>query len=865
MKKMSSQEIRNTWLNFFKERGHMVEPGASLVPHNDPSLLWINAGVSALKKYFDGSEIPESRRIVNIQKSIRTNDIENVGKTARHHTFFEMVGNFSIGDYFREEIIPWAFTILTDEKYFGLDKDKLYITYYPDDLDTKKLWLKQGVEESHLIPNEGNFWEIGEGPSGPDTEIFFDRGEKYDKENIGLDLLINDIDNERYVEIWNIVFSQFNAQAGVERKNYKELPHKNIDTGGGLERFACIIQETETNFETDLFMPIIKQIEEITGKGYSGENLMAFRVIADHARSCVFALADGATFSNEGRGYVLRRLLRRAMKYGKKLGTHEPFLYKLVPSVIDAMKEFYPYIIEKNEYIQNIIKSEEVKFLKTLNSGELILESMIKGKSSLSGEDAFKLYDTFGFPIELTSEICEESNVSVDLDGFKVCLNKQRELARNNRKNIDTFSKQSKDLLDFDTRSTFDYGASDRKSKIIGLFKDGERVAQLEDEGDVMFDITPFYAEMGGQIADTGTIKTGDSLANVTYVGIAPNKQHLHHIEVLYGVLKENDVVDLSIDHKKHDAIVKNHSATHLLQKALINVLGNTVEQKGSFVSDEYLRFDFSYFEKISYKDLNKVERLVNEYINDALENDTQDLPIEEALKTGALCLFDEKYGKSVRVVSFGDVSKEFCGGSHVKNTSDIGIFTIVSEESIASGIRRIEAKTSLNAYNYLHKKIDVLNEARNLLDAKTIQDVTLKINSQIEKTKILEGVIKQQMSDIAKIKADILKQKAVTKGDHKTIIEYVSGASKDLLIYIIDEIKLLNSNFIVVLVGEEDNKKPCVISVGKDLTAKGIKAGDLMKKVTSILGGNGGGKPDLAQGNVTNVDLIDKVRKELL
>lgn len=435
MKKMTSQEIRNTWLNFFKERGHAIEPGASLIPHNDPSLLWINAGVAALKKYFDGSEIPECKRITNVQKCIRTNDIDNVGKTARHHTFFEMLGNFSIGDYFRNEIVPWAFEILTSEKYFGLNKERVYATYHPEDLETRALWIKAGMQEDHLIPLEGNYWQIGEGPCGPNTEVFFDRGEKYDPEHIGIDLLKNDMENDRYVEIWGIVFSQFNAVNGVERKDYKELPHKNIDTGAGLERFCCVLQETETNFETDLFYPIILKTQELCKKPYEGEYLMPYRVIADHVRACSFALADGELFSNEGRGYVLRRLLRRAMKYGQKLGFKEPFLYKLVPTVIEIMKDYYPYLIEKESFLMKIIKSEEEKFIKTLDSGEKILNEMIKGKSILSGEDAFKLYDTYGFPIDLTREICEENNVSVDLDKFNECLEKQKELARNSRKN----------------------------------------------------------------------------------------------------------------------------------------------------------------------------------------------------------------------------------------------------------------------------------------------------------------------------------------------------------------------------------------------------------------------------------------------
>src|SRR5574344_2083433 len=429
MKKMTSQEIRSMWLDFFKSKGHVVDPGASLVPNNDPTLLWINAGVAALKKYFDGSEVPESKRITNVQKFIRTNDIDNVGKTARHHTFFEMLGNFSIGDYFRKEAIGFAWEILTSEKYFAFDKEKLYFTYHPADLETKKYWMEQGCAEDHLIPLEGNYWQIGEGPCGPNTEVFFDRGEKYDPKHIGIDLLAKDMENDRYIEIWGIVFSQYNAVNGVKREDYKELPHKNIDTGAGLERITCVMQGTETNFETDLFYPYIEATQKLCKKPYSGEYLMPYRVIADHIRSCTFALADGATFSNEGRGYVLRRLLRRAMRYAQKLGIFESFLYKLVPSVIDEMKCFYPYLVDKKDFIEKQIKSEEEKFIKTLKSGEAILYSELeKGNKILSGEDAFKLYDTYGFPIELTEEIAKDKGFAVDIERFNKCLEAQKEL-----------------------------------------------------------------------------------------------------------------------------------------------------------------------------------------------------------------------------------------------------------------------------------------------------------------------------------------------------------------------------------------------------------------------------------------------------
>lgn len=732
MKKLSANEIRTIWLNFWKERGHYVEPSASLIPQNDPTLLWINAGVAALKKYFDGTEIPTNRRITNVQKSLRTNDIENVGMTARHHTFFEMLGNFSIGDYFRNEVIPWAYDLLTNEKYFGIDKDKLYITYHPDDLATRDLWIKQGMDASHMIPLSDNFWCIGEGPCGPDTEIFFDRGEKYDPKHLGIKMLEEDIENDRYIEIWNIVFSQYNAVEGVDRKDYKELPNKNIDTGGGLERFACIMQGTETNFETDLFMPIIKAAEKLAKYPYDDEHKMCYRVIADHIRTCTFALADGASFSNEGRGYVLRRILRRAVRYGRKLGIDKPFMYHLVQVCADNMKDFYPYLENKVDFVSKIVKGEEEKFLSTLNSGEAMLRKMIEGKEVLDGKDAFKLYDTYGFPIELTKEICQENNVTVDEDGFKSEMAEQKERARNARGNLQSMNKQSKDLMDFAKESEFHYETLKLEGKVIGLFVNGEKVEKIEDEGDVIFDNTPFYSEMGGQIADKGVIQNEKTSMRVTNVTKAPRGQHLHHVVLDYGTISLNDKFVLSVDVDARHAIMRNHSALHLLQAALKIVLGDQVHQEGSYVSEEYGRFDFNYFEKLSDSQLNEIEERVNNMIAMRIEEETQVLPIEEAKKLHATALFNEKYGDVVRVVCFGNVSKEFCGGTHVANTEDIGAFVIESEESIAAGIRRIQVRTGLNAYKLLKQKELILMDQRGLLNTKSVAENNVRLKALI-------------------------------------------------------------------------------------------------------------------------------------
>lgn len=864
MNKLSSQKIRETWLNFFKERGHMIEPGASLIPNNDPTLLWINAGVSALKKYFDGSEIPTSKRIVNVQKCIRTNDISNVGKTARHHTFFEMLGNFSIGDYFRKEVIEWAFDILTNKKYFGLEKDKLYITYHPTDKETFELWKKQGVSENNLIPLEGNFWQIGEGPCGPNTEVFYDRGEKYDENNLGVKLLKEDLENDRYIEIWGIVFSQYNAQNGVKREDYKELPHKNIDTGAGLERIACVLQETETNFETDLFMPIIEATSKLSNKPYEQPYLMSFRVIADHIRTCTFALSDGATFSNEGRGYVLRRLLRRAMRYGKNLGFNEPFLYELVDVVVEIMKDFYPYLTEKKELVKKLIKIEEEKFIKTLNSGENILNTLIKDKTILSGEDAFKLYDTYGFPLELTIEICNDKGVEVDVEKFNEYLLKQKELARASRKVVESFNRQSEDLLNFTLNSNYQYDINEVKAKVIGLFKDGVKVDEIDDEGEVVFDTTCFYAEMGGEVADTGVIENDSTNANVINVIKAPNKQHLHTVKVIYGSIKLNDEFTLKLDIQKHKDIMKNHSATHLLQTALRSVLGDEVHQKGSFVNEEYLRFDFSHYEKVGENDLLKVEEIVNKLINKGINREILNLPIEEAKKTGALAEFGEKYGDFVRVVKFGNESIEFCGGCHVLNTSDIGTFVIVSEESISSGVRRIEALTGYKAYEYLKKKEILLTNTRKLLKAGTNNDIEIKINSLAQTVVDLTNKIDEFNKKACRTQVKLLKSEFKTVNDVNLLISYLSDFNKPLLMNIFDDLKVNNDNYVIVLIGKDNEKFPIIVGVSKSLSTQ-YPANKILKKVTGILGGSGGGRNELSQGSIQNIEKFNLLNEDIL
>ena len=858
MKNLTANEIRTIWLNFWKERGHYVEPSASLIPHNDPTLLWINAGVAALKKYFDGSEIPANKRITNVQKSLRTNDIENVGMTARHHTFFEMLGNFSIGDYFRNEVIPWAFDLLTNEKYFGIDPMKLYITYHPDDEATKNLWIRCGMQEDHMIPLEDNFWCIGEGPCGPDTEIFFDRGEKYDPNHLGIRLLKEDIENDRYIEIWNIVFSQYNAQEGVARKDYKELPHKNIDTGGGLERFACIMQGAETNFETDLFLPIIKETEKLTKVPYE-ENKMSYRVIADHIRTCTFALSDGASFSNEGRGYVLRRILRRAMRYGRKLGIYEPFLYRLVDVVTDIMKDFYPYLLEHKERVKKTIYSEEVRFLKTLASGEQLLRKMMEDNTTLTGEEAFKLYDTYGFPIELTVEIASENGVKVDMDGFHEEMKKQKERARAARGDLQSMNRQSADLMSFTLPSEFDYESTNMEARIIGLFKDGKRVDVIEEEGDVIFDHTCFYSESGGQAPDKGTIMNGETEAEVLDVQKAPNHQFLHHVHLLYGTLHEGDILSLAIDTKKRYLTRKNHSSAHLLQSALRKVLGDHVHQEGSYVDDEIMRFDFSHSSKITDTELKEIEALVNGWINDAIEQKTLLLPIEEAKKTGATALFDEKYGDVVRVVTFGDVSKEFCGGTHVHNTAEIGCFAIEFEESIASGVRRIQARTGLKAYELLKKREALLADIQAMMKAGSYLEIQDRLKTLLHEKEVLTLENCRLKEKEASFEAKQLENRFVMYNGVHLLAAYLNDTDRDGLMKRMDQLKTVYDDDVIVLIGGKDGNLPIVSHVSALAQKEGIRAGDLVKAVSGILGGSGGGRPEMASGGGKDASKIDE------
>ena len=864
MKQLTGNEIRQMFLDYFKKNGHMIEPGASLVPHNDPTLLWINAGVAALKKYFDGSVKPDSPRIANAQKSIRTNDIENVGKTARHHTFFEMLGNFSIGDYFKPEAIHFAWEFLTSPEYIGFEKDRLYITVYKDDQEAYDIWTKEcGVDPSHLLRTEGNFWQIGEGPCGPDTEIFYDRGEKYDPEGLGERAFFEVLENDRYIEVWNVVFSQFDGKEGVDRKDYKELPQKNIDTGMGLERLTCLIQDGETNFDTDLFLPLIHATEAYTNLKYSDpKNKMAYRVIADHIRTVTFALADGALFSNEGRGYVLRRVLRRAVRFGKKLKIEDSFMYKLVPVVYEIMKDFYPYLEEKLDYIAKLVKVEEERFHTTLADGEkLLMDVMEANKESkmIDGKTAFKLYDTYGFPMELTMEIAQESGYTVDKAGFDEEMNKQRERARNAREDAESMSSQSADLMNFTEESTF-VGYDERmcKAHVIGLFKDGHKVEELNDEGDVIFDTTVFYAESGGQVGDCGLIEGGVT-AKVVNTIKAPHKQHLHHVVIENGSLHIGSQVTLSVDNAKRDVITRNHSCTHLLQSALKNIVGSHIQQAGSYVNHEYLRFDFTHFEKVGEEQLKQIEELVNQYIAGHYAVTKVEMPIEEAKKSGATALFDEKYGDIVRVVTMGDVSKEFCGGCHVNNTQEIGLCKIISEESIGSGVRRITAKTGYEAYREFAEEETMLKNIASDLKLKGISKVEEKVAQVLNEMATLKKELAALQNEMFTLKAKELKEEIKECNGKNILVKRLDGADANALKDIVSSLKAETENIVVFFGSVVNDKVVFVAGADKLAISTGIKCGDLVKEAAAVCDGKGGGRPDLAQSGGKDITRIDE------
>ncbi|MFM0777299.1 alanine--tRNA ligase [Streptococcus suis] len=861
MKNLSSAQIRQMWLDFWKSKGHSVEPSANLVPVNDPTLLWINSGVATLKKYFDGSVIPDNPRITNAQKSIRTNDIENVGKTARHHTMFEMLGNFSIGDYFRDEAIEWGFELLTSPEWFAFPKDKLYMTYYPDDVDSYNRWIALGVEPSHLIPLEDNFWEIGAGPSGPDTEIFFDRGTDFDPENIGIRLLEEDIENDRYIEIWNIVLSQFNADPAVPRSEYKELPNKNIDTGAGLERLAAIFQGAKTNFETDLFLPIIREVEKISGKTYDqdGDN-MSFKVIADHIRALSFAIGDGALPGNEGRGYVLRRLLRRASMHGQRLGITEPFLYKLVETVGNIMESYYPEVLEKRAFIEKIVKSEEESFARTIHTGSQFAEQLMdklaaEGKSEIDGRDIFKLYDTYGFQVELTEELAEHRGMTLDIAGFEAAMKEQQDRARASVVKGGSMGMQNETLAAITEESTFVYGQTALEASLSVIVADNARTeAVSEGQALLVFDQTPFYAEMGGQVADHGFVKNaaGDIVATVIDVQKAPNGQPLHTVE-LSASISVGQTYTLEIETKRRKGVEKNHTATHLLHAALHNIIGEHATQAGSLNEQDFLRFDFTHFEAVTAEELRHIEEEVNEQIWNAIPVVTVETDIETAKEMGAMALFGEKYGKEVRVVTIGDYSAELCGGTHVSNTAEIGIFKILKEEGIGSGTRRIIAVTGREAFLAYRDQEDALKEVAATIKSPQIKEVPNKVESLAQQVRDLQkenAALKEKAAAAAA--GDVFKEVKDANGI-RYIASQVQVSDAGALRTFADNWKQKDYSDVLVLVAAIGDKVNVLVAS----KSSDVHAGNLIKVLAPIVAGRGGGKPDMAMAGGSDASAI--------
>ena len=861
MKKLSSAQVRQMFLDFFKTKNHMIEPSASLVPVNDPTLLWINSGVATMKKYFDGSVVPENPRIANAQKSIRTNDIENVGKTARHHTMFEMLGNFSIGDYFKVEAIEWAWEFLTSPDWIGFDPDKLYVTVYPEDKEAKRIWLEEvGIPADHVVEIEDNFWDLGAGPSGPDSEIFYDRGEAFN------DLAEDDPENypggenERYLEIWNLVFSEFNH---TPQDTYEPLPHQNIDTGMGLERMVSIIQDAPTNFETDLFLPIIGKVEELSDKKYGADKQLdiSFKVIADHIRSLAFAIGDGALPSNEGRGYVLRRLLRRAVMHGKKLGIDQAFLYKLVPVVGEIMVSYYPEVKQQEAFIEKVVRTEEERFHETINDGlsmlnDVLAELKAKNETTLDGKVIFKLYDTFGFPVELTEEVAEDEGLKVDHEGFEVEMQAQKERARAARTTEKSMGVQTALLGDIKVASTFvGYDHLESESELLVILKDDAIVDMVgEGEARLIFAETPFYAEMGGQIADKGIIvdSAGKIIANVTDVQKAPNGQALHTVEVL-GSLKEGEKYFLQVNAAYRNKIIKNHTATHVLHKALKEVLGDHANQAGSLVTDKHLRFDFTHFGQVTAVELKEMEKIVNQKIWEAIPVVTIETDIDTAKNMGAMALFGEKYGHDVRVVNIGDWSIELCGGTHVANTEDIGLFKIVSESGIGAGVRRIEALTGKEAYEAFRDEEEQLMQVAQIVKSPQIKEIVSKTEQLQQQLRELQKENEQLATKLANQQAgDVFKDVKEINGT-TVITAQVNVKDMNQLRQLADQWKQKALSDVLVLGTVHGEKVNLLAAMSPAANEKGLKAGDLIKAIAPKVGGGGGGRPDMAQAGGKN------------
>ncbi|USB34313.1 alanine--tRNA ligase [Paenibacillus sp. YPG26] len=864
---MKASEIRSKWLQFFSSKGHKIEPSASLVPHNDPSLLWINAGMAPLKPYFDGRVKPENPRLANSQKCIRTNDIENVGKTRRHHTFFEMLGNFSIGDYFKEEAVTWAWEFLTSKEWIGFDPERLSVTVYPEDEEAYKLWNeKLGLPAERIVKLEDNFWDIGEGPCGPCTEIFYDRGEDYG--DLSDPECYPGGENERYLEVWNVVFSEFNHN---KDGSYTPLPNKNIDTGAGLERFASILQNVASNFDTDLFQPIIAKTSEISKVKYgeNTENDVAMKVIADHIRTVSFAVADGVLPSNEGRGYVIRRLLRRAVRYGKMLGLDRPFMFGLVEVVGEIMGSYYTDIVTKREFIEKVVRTEEERFHETLTDGLAILatiseEAKSAGSSVISGPDAFKLYDTYGFPLDLTEDYAAEHGLAVDREGFEAAMQQQRDRARAARQDSGSMKVQGGVLSDFTTKTDFvGYNELVADSKIVAIVVN-DAFVDLVSEGEscqIILDQTPFYAESGGQVSDKGEIRSASGNAKVEGLFKAPHGQFVHTVTVQSGELRTGETVTAAVDRSLRSDIIKNHTATHLLHKALKETLGDHVNQAGSLVEPGRLRFDFSHLGSITQEELAEIEQRVNEQIWNSLDVIIELKPIDEAKAMGAMALFGEKYGDVVRVVQVGGYSLELCGGCHVENTSQIGLFKLISESGIGSGVRRIEAVTGRQAYEYMDSQLDVLKQAASLLKSH-VGEVPKRIEALHQQVKDLSRENESLQGKLSGIEAGALTSQVKTVGSTQLLAVQVQASSMDALRTLADELKLKLPEAVLVLGAAVEDKVNFVVAVPQQEVKRGLHAGKLVKELAALCGGGGGGRPDMAQAGGKDASKLDEALK---
>ena len=861
-------ELREKYLHFFEGKGHLRLGSFPLVPKDDPSLLLINSGMAPMKKWFLGQEEPPRHRVTTCQKCIRTPDIERVGITARHGCFFEMLGNFSFQDYFKKEVIPWAWEFLTKE--LEIPADRLYISVYQDDDEAYDIWTKSvGIPEDHMVRlgKEDNFWEHGSGPCGPCSEIYFDRGLKYGcgKPTCGVGC-----DCDRFMEIWNLVFSQYDSDG---KGTYALLPKPNIDTGMGLERLAVVMQDVDNLFEVDTVAAVLHHVERISGKQYGANEKddISIRVITDHIRATVFMASDGILPSNEGRGYVMRRLLRRAARHGRMLGIDHPFLTDLVDTVIASSEIGYPELREHESYIKKVIGTEEERFYKTIDSGMNILNGMIQHlhethKKILSGLDVFKLNDTFGFPLDLTKEIAAEAGLGIDEAAFHVEMTRQRERARAERlaKDISGWSEDLFGELNAEPTEFDGYDVLKETAKVLAL-SDGEELndavsTDYEERENVLvvLDRTPFYAEMGGQVADHGYLTSGTANLKVNQVKKTPKGFYVHTCTLLDGTIRVGDTVTAAVDEQRRASICRNHTATHLMQKALREVLGEHVHQAGSYQDDKITRFDFTHFNAVTPEELVEVEKRVNEKIFASLPVTVQNLPIEEAKKMGAMALFGEKYGKVVRVVDAGGWSVEFCGGTHVKNTAQIGCFKILSEASVAAGIRRIEATTGYGVLNLLDDRTAELANTAVALKANNMKDVAARAQAVTAELKEANKQLEIAKAKLASSQIDGLFQNAVEVDGVRIVTVYLNGTTPDTLRSMMDKLRDKEPNAVGALIGTDGSKTTLAVGVGKNALARGLKAGALVKQIAAIAGGNGGGKPDFAMAGIRDTSKID-------